>query len=267
MKPFKGKVALITGGMQGIGRATALTLAADGATVIISDIDQEKGNSTAASIGKNCHYLNLDVQKESDWKQGIDSIVQQHGKLDILINNAGVTGTDPKMGPQDPEHTSLKSWQEIQAINVEGVFLGCKYGIKVMKKKGGVIVNVSSRSGIVGVPGLAAYAASKAAVRNHTKSVALYCCEQNYPIRCNSVHPATILTPIWEAMLGKGKEREKNIEKLTQNIPMKKMGTPEDVANAIVFLCSEKSGYITGAELVIDGGILAGTATSPKKAK
>jgi 3(or 17)beta-hydroxysteroid dehydrogenase len=265
MEPFKGKVALITGGMQGIGKTTALMLVAEGATVIISDIDQEKGAATAA-IGKNCFYLNLDVQKDSDWKQSIDSIVQKHGKLDILINNAGVTGTDPKMGPQDPEHTSLQSWQEIQAINVEGVFLGCKYGIKAMKEKGGVIVNVSSRSGIVGVPGLAAYAASKAAVRNHTKSVALYCCEQNYPIRCNSVHPATILTPIWEAMLGEGKEREKNIEKLTQNIPMKKMGTPEDVANAIIFLCSEKSGYITGAELVIDGGILAGTATSPKKA-
>jgi NAD(P)-dependent dehydrogenase (short-subunit alcohol dehydrogenase family) len=132
---------------------------------------------------------------------------------------------------------------------------------------GGSIINISSRSGLVGIPGAAAYAASKAAVRNHTKTVALYCCQQGYDIRCNSVHPAAILTPLWDPMLGSGKEKEANIAHIAKDIPMKKMGMPEDVAYAVLFLASDESKYITGIELVIDGGILAGSSASPTSSK
>jgi NAD(P)-dependent dehydrogenase (short-subunit alcohol dehydrogenase family) len=127
------------------------------------------------------------------------------------------------------------------------------------------IINISSRSGIVGIPGAAAYAASKAAIRNHTKTVALYCCQQGYNIRCNSIHPAVILTPMWDPMLGSGSQREQMMAMLTKDIPMQKMGTPEDVANAALFLAADESRYITGIELTIDGGILAGAGAPPAK--
>jgi NAD(P)-dependent dehydrogenase (short-subunit alcohol dehydrogenase family) len=202
-----------------------------------------------------------------EWKERSNAVLKQFGKLNILVNNAGVTGLEEGFGPQDPEHASLESWQRVHAINSDSVFLGCKYAIPIMKKSGsGSIINISSRSGLVGIPGAAAYASSKAAIRNHTKTVALYCCQQGYPIRCNSIHPAAILTPLWEPMLGIGPDRDQKIAEIAKDIPMKKMGLPEDVANAILFLASDESNYMTGAELVIDGGILAGSAASPKKA-
>lgn len=192
--------------------------------------------------------------------------MKKFGKIDILVNNAGITGFEEDYGLQDPEHASLESWREIHAVNSDGVFLGCKYAIQTMKHfDGGSIVNVSSRSGMVGIPGAAAYAASKAAVRNHTKSVALYCCQQGYKIRCNSVHPAAILTPMWDIMLGQSHQREQAIATITKDIPMGVMGSPDDVANTILFLASEESKYITGAEFTIDGGILAGASAAPGK--
>lgn len=262
---LKGKIALITGAAQGIGKAAAAAFANEGALVIISDINDELGQQAAQEIGNKCSYLHLDVQEENDWKSTISHILDEHKKLDILVNNAGITGFYEGAGPQDPEQASLASWRQVHAVNSDGVFLGCKYAIQAMRELGGAIVNISSRSGLVGIPGAAAYAASKAAVRNHTKTVALYCCEMGYPIRCNSVHPAAILTPMWEPMLGTGLEREKRMVEIAQDIPMRKMGTSEDVANAIVYLTSDESKYVTGIELSIDGGILAGSAASPKK--
>ena len=135
-----------------------------------------------------------------------------------------------------------------------------------MKTRGGSIVNVSSRSGLVGIPFACAYASSKAAVRNHTKSVALYCAAMRYPIRCNSVHPAAILTPMWDEILGKGPEREARMAALTADTPLRRFGTPEEVAAAITYLASDESGYMTGAELTLDGGLLAGSAAAPKPA-
>jgi len=134
-----------------------------------------------------------------------------------------------------------------------------------LKSRGGSIINISSRSGLVGIPGAAAYASSKAAVRNHTKTVALYCCEQGYNIRCNSVHPAAILTPMWEPMLGNSSERESRMAQIAKDIPMQKMGMASDVASAVLFLASEESKYITGIELNVDGGILAGSCATPKR--
>ncbi len=263
---LEGKVALVTGSAQGIGKETAIILAREGAMVVVSDVNDSLGQSVAKEIGKNAIYIHLDVTQEYDWQHCCAEIIKHYGKLDILVNNAGITGFLEGFGPQDPENASLTSWRQVHAVNSDGVFLGCKYGIKAMKQSGGgSIINISSRSGLVGIPAAAAYAASKAAVRNHTKSVALYCCQQEYHIRCNSVHPAAILTPLWDPMLGNGPDRDEKMEAIAKDIPMKKLGMPADVGNAVLFLASDESKYITGIELTIDGGILAGAAASPTK--
>jgi 3(or 17)beta-hydroxysteroid dehydrogenase len=265
-KRLENKIALITGAAQGIGEAIAKLMAKEGATVIISDINDALGQKTAAQIGSKAQYLHLDVTSEDQWKKAIETILTQFGRLDVLVNNAGITGFQEGFGPQDPENGSLESWRKVHAVNSDGTFLGCKYGIQAMKKgQNGTIINISSRSGLVGIPGAAAYAASKAAVRNHTKTVALYCCQQGYSIRCNSIHPAAILTPMWEPMLGSGKEREERMAQITKDIPMQKMGSSEDVAYAALFLASEESKYITGIELTVDGGLLAGASASPRR--
>lgn len=262
---IEGKVALVTGAAQGIGKACAELFVSEGAYVFLTDIQDELGKSTAQEIGPKASYRHLDVQEEKKWKEVVTEILNEKGRLDILINNAGITGLQSRFGPQDPEEASLESWRAVHAINSDGVFLGCKYAIRAMKKSGGAIVNISSRSGIVGIPGAAAYAASKAAVRNHTKSVALYCCQKGYNIRCNSIHPAAILTPMWEEMLSKDKDRAEQLAALAKDIPMQRLGAPEDVAYAALFLACGESKYITGSELNVDGGILAGSHASPGK--
>jgi 3(or 17)beta-hydroxysteroid dehydrogenase len=260
-----GKVALITGAAQGIGKACAELFAKEGAFVFITDINDDLGKRAALEIGSQAQYLHLDVQNKNDWDVAFGEVIKQKKQLDILVNNAGITGFQEGFGLQDPENASLESWRKVHAVNSDGVFLGCQKAIQHMKKRKGSIVNISSRSGMVGIPGAAAYAASKAAVRNHTKSVALYCCEKGYDIRCNSIHPAAILTPMWEPMLGSGVEREGRLAQIAKDIPMRRLGTPEDVAYAALFLASDEAKYITGVELTVDGGILAGSSASPKK--
>lgn len=261
-----GKIALITGAAQGIGEACAKLFAQEGAFVFIADIHDDLGVKVACKIGPQAQYIHLDVQNEKDWDEAMKLIVQQKGSLDILINNAGITGFQEGFGPQDPENASLDSWKQVHAVNSDGIFLGCKKAIQTMKQGKGSIINISSRSGLVGIPGAAAYAASKAAVRNHTKSVALYCCQMGYNIRCNSLHPAAILTPMWDPMLGTDEEERKHrIAQISKDIPMNRLGSPQDVAYAALFLASDESQYITGIELTIDGGILAGTHASPKQ--
>lgn len=265
MARLQNKIALITGGAQGIGAAIAQLFVKEGAFVIVTDILDHIGEPSGQSLGKKGCYYHLDVSQESDWQKVSDLIMKRFGKLDILINNAGIIGLSAHFGPQDPEHASLESWRQIHAINLDGVFLGCKHGIALMKQTGGSIINMSSRSGVVGVPGTAAYASSKAAVKNHTKSVALYCAEKGYNIRCNALLPAAILTPLWEPMLGSNhKEKQEGIAKLAQAIPLKTMGEPLDVAYGALYLASDESKFITGTDLLIDGGILAGTPSSPK---
>lgn len=260
----KNKIALITGASSGIGAATAKLLAKEGATVIVTDIVVPEGEALAKEIAGK--FYPLDVSCEQAWEQVNADIQKEFGRLDILFNNAGITGFDGEYGPQDPENISLKDWHYIHQVNLDGVFFGCKYGIRLMKQHGGSIINMSSRSGMVGIPGAAAYASSKAAVRNHTKTVALYAAEQGYQIRCNSLHPGAILTPIWEPMLGTDqKTRDAMIANITAGIPLAVMGDPEDVAYAVLYLGSNESKYITGIELTIDGGILAGSQAAPKK--
>jgi 3(or 17)beta-hydroxysteroid dehydrogenase len=265
MKRLENKVALITGSARGIGEAIARLFHREGAVVIVSDIRDEEGRKVAAELGGNCEYIRLDVRNESEWIKAADYLEKKYNGLDVLVNNAGITGFLETDGPHDAENVDMASWEEVHKTNLNGVALGCKYGIKLMKLKGGgSIVNISSRSGIVGIPGAAAYASSKAAVRNHSKSVALHCAEKRYNIRCNSIHPAAIMTPMWEAVLGEGEQRQKNIEAIEFGIPLGYMGDPDDVAYGVLYLACDESRYVTGIELNIDGGILAGSEATPE---
>ena len=259
-----GKVCLVTGAARGIGSAIAEAFAREGARVVLSDIRDAEGEVTAARIGARARYTHLDVRQEKDWLRVVDEIIANEGKLDVLVNNAGITGFEDGFVAHDPEHATLEAWHAVHSTNLDGTFLGCKHGVRAMRPGGkGSIVNISSRSGLVGIPQAAAYASSKAAVRNHTKSVALYCAQQGLSIRCNSVHPAAILTPMWEAMLGDGPDRSERMKSLVKDTPMGRFGTTDEVARAVVYLASDESAYTTGAELVLDGGILAGSAASP----
>jgi 3(or 17)beta-hydroxysteroid dehydrogenase len=264
MSRVNNKIALVTGGSRGIGMAAAELLSREGAFVIVTDILVSEGQKVAERI--NGEFYRLDVSNEKEWEQLFNLIQQKHGRIDILFNNAGIIGLNDNLGRQDPEHISLKAWHKIHQVNLDGVFLGCKYGIGLMKKTGGSIINMSSRSGMVGIPAASAYASAKAAIRNHTKSVALYCAEQKYNIRCNSLHPGAILTSIWEPMLGTDeKSHQEMIDNIAAGIPLGHMGEPVDIANAVLFLASDESKYMTGSELVLDGGILAGSSASLKK--
>ncbi|POH82924.1 short-chain dehydrogenase [Stutzerimonas stutzeri] len=266
MLRLEGKVALVTGAAKGIGESIARHFAAEGAFVYMTDIDQNKGQQVALSLGQSACFALLDVRDETAWQTLTSEIIDAHGRLDIVVNNAGITGFEEGFVPHDPENATLDAWRKVHETNLDGVFLGCKYAIKAMRATGkGSIVNISSRSGIVGIPTAAAYASSKAGVRNHTKSVALYCAQQNLNVRCNSIHPAAILTPMWEPMLGNGPEREASMAAFVQNTPLRRFGLPEEVACVAVMLASDESGYLTGTEINIDGGILAGSAGAPAK--
>ncbi len=182
----------------------------------------------------------------------------------MVVNNAGITGFEDGFVAHDPETAALADWRAVHAVNLDGTFLGCRYAIGAMKAKGeGAIVNISSRSGLVGIPLAAAYASSKAAIRNHTKTVALYCAQKGWRIRCNSIHPAAILTPMWEPMLGQGPDREARMAALVADTPLRRFGRPEEVAAIAMLLASDEAPYVTGSEFNIDGGLLAGSAASP----
>ena len=261
MRRFSGHTCLVTGAARGIGLAIAERFLAEGATVVLTDKDEDAGAAAAARIG--AAFRRLDVASEADWL----ALEEGDVRPDVVVNNAGVTGFEEGAGPHDPEHTSLSDWRAVHAVNLDGTFLGCRYALRAFRAKGepvtGAIVNVSSRSGMVGVPGAAAYASSKAAVRNHTKSVALYAAQVGWRVRCNSVHPAAVLTPMWAPMLGEGEERAARMASFVADTPMRRFGTPEEVAGVVAMLASEDGGYVTGAEVTIDGGLLAGSVASP----
>lgn len=262
---LKGKVAHVTGAARGIGAAIAEAFHNEGALVILSDLRLDEVEARANRIGPHTLGLGLDVRDEEQWQNTHDTVLDRFGQLDVLVNNAGITGFESGSAAHDPENASLQDWHAVHATNLDGVFLGCKYAIRAMRRNGvGSIINVSSRSGIVGISAAAAYASSKAAVRNHTKTVALYCAEQGLKVRCNSLHPAAILTPMWESMLGTGAEREANMAAFVADTPLQRFGTPQEVAALAVLLASDEATYITGAEFHIDGGILAGAAASPR---
>jgi 3(or 17)beta-hydroxysteroid dehydrogenase len=271
MNRLEHKVALVTGAARGIGAAIAQAFMAEGARVIVSDIDEALGRATAERLG--AAWLRLDVRDELAWIGAMARLLDSHGRLDVLVNNAGITGLETG-SPHDPEHASLEQWQAVHRTNLDGVFLGCKHALRTMRRRPaglsgmwGAIINISSRSGLVGVPAAAAYAASKAAVRNHSKTIALYCAEQGLAIRCNSIHPAAVLTPMWEPMLGQGEERAARMAELVADTPLRRFGEPAEVAALAVLLASDECPYMTGSELHVDGGLLAGSAAVAKSAR
>jgi NAD(P)-dependent dehydrogenase (short-subunit alcohol dehydrogenase family) len=255
MPRLANRICVVTGAARGIGRAIAAKFHAEGALVIATDCDQDAGTATAGQIG--CRFEPLDVACEADWQR----LALAVPVCDVLVNNAGITGFGDGAGPQDPEHTSLDDWHRVMAVNLDGTFLGCRWAIGAMKASGqGAIINLASRSGQVGIPGAAAYAASKAAIRNHTRTVALYCAEQGWAIRCNAIAPGAILTPMWDAILGHGDGRDMRIAAAVADAPLRRFGTADEVAAIAVLLASDEAAYMTGSEITVDGGLLAGSA-------
>jgi 3(or 17)beta-hydroxysteroid dehydrogenase len=254
MSRVADKVVLVSGAGSGIGRATAKLLAAEGATVIVSDINTPGGLETvqqiaAANSRGGARFEEHDTAKEEDWKRVVDGIMAREGRLNGLVNNAGIAGPFPSTF----ETETLEQWRRMLSINVEGVFLGCKYGVPAMKQSGGSIVNTSSLAAFLGTPALSAYGASKGAVRQFTKTVAMDCARKGYKIRCNSVHPGIIMTPMGQGILPNDKARERAL----RTIPIGEFGAPEDIAYGILYLISDESRFVTGSELVIDGGMNA----------
>jgi len=261
MPRLSGKIALVTGAARGIGFAIARAFTAEGAIVYLTDLHD------SFEPPEGSFYSRLDVRLELDWANTTKSILSRHHRLDIVVNNAGITGFEAGVAPHDPEHATLEAWRAVHATNLDGTFLGCKYAIRAMRQAGygGSIINISSRSGLVGIPGAAAYASSKAGIRNHTKSVALYCAGQNLKIRCNAIFPAAILTEMWQPLLAglEGEALETRMASFVADTPLRRFGMPDEVAAIAVLLASDESTYVTGAEFTIDGGLLAGSAASP----
>lgn len=257
----EGKVALITGAASGIGKAAALLLAREGAKVAVTDIDENGARQTAGEIeaaGDIATPFSLDVTSEEDWRRVINGLLAQWERLDILVNNAGLSIARPLL------EMSLAEWRKVMAVNLEGVFLGVKYGVIAMRKSGGgSIINISSVAGIKAAAGASAYAASKAAVRMFSKAIALECAQQGYNIRVNTVSPGGVITPMWQGMefwqeMRKESGSDEAVwQALAQETPLKRFATPEEVAEAILYFASGASAFVTAADLVIDGGYSA----------
>jgi 3(or 17)beta-hydroxysteroid dehydrogenase len=254
MSRLKSKICVVTGAASGIGRAIAEAFKKEGAVVVITDRNEQQGMRAAAEL--DCQFELLDVREERDWER----FAQLFPTVDVVVNNAGVMGFEDGARNYDPENMTLEDWRAVHQVNVDGMFLGCRYAIRAMKNRGeGSIINVSSRYANVGLPPAAAYAASKAEVAIHTKSVALYCAQKGWKIRCNSIHPGAVRTPIWDNVFGSGPDRVKRLEALVTGIPLGRFARPEEIAAVAVMLASDDAPYMTGSELAIDGGASAGT--------
>jgi len=265
MAQLSGKAAIVTGGASGIGEACAATLAREGAAVLITDIDDALGKAVVERIvkaGGKARYRHHDVRDEAAWSDVVGEAEKNFGRLDIMVANAGI-------GVMAPIETmALTDWQRQQAINLDGVFLSIKHAIPALRRQGGgSIVLMSSIAGLRGAPGLAGYSATKGGVRLLAKSVALEHAADN--IRCNSIHPGIIATPIWGKIPtgAEGNRRNAPIdptERSAMVTPLVRVGQAQDIANGVLFLCTEAANYITGQELVIDGGITAGGRPQPR---
>ncbi|MEH6634242.1 MAG: glucose 1-dehydrogenase [Halioglobus sp.] len=250
---LQNKVALITGAGNGIGEATAKRFADEGALVIVTDINGAAAQRVAGEItgtGGRAEARTQDVIDEALWTTLVEDVVSSHGSLDVVVNNAGIAIT------ANVEKTTAEEWRRTQAINGESVFFGTRAAVAVMKEHGGSIINISSIEGMVGEPNAAAYNYSKGGVRIFTKSAALHCAAEAYPIRVNSVHPGFILTAMVEEGIAAlpTELADAMHERLMREIPLGTMGDPLDIANGCLFLASNESKYMTGSELVIDGG-------------
>ncbi|MBN1206207.1 MAG: glucose 1-dehydrogenase [Myxococcaceae bacterium] len=249
----EGKVALVTGGASGLGAASARMLVREGARVAITDINEEQGQALAKELGEAARFWRLDVTREEDWKSVVDAVLATFGRLDVVVNNAGIGIV------KDVESLSIEEWRRVHAVNLDGVFLGCKHGIRGMRQCGarGSIINMSSVAGLVGVAAFPAYSSSKGGVRLLTKSVALHCAQKGYGIRCNSIHPVFVETPMVEALASLSGSATEGKARMAKGIPIGRLGEPEEVAYAVVYLASDESRLMTGSELVLDGGLTA----------
>jgi len=244
---LKGKVAIITGGASGMGRSEATIFAREGAQVVVADLLVNEGEETAKAVGPSARFMKLDVTSEAEWQSVIAAAEREFGKVDILVNNAGISGT------YQPDLTSSEAWDRVMDINAKGVFFGMKHALPALQRAGGgAIVNISSISGFAGQHGVhMAYNASKGAVRIMTKTAAVQWAEHN--IRVNSVHPGFM--PAMRTSVGSANPEWR--AKVLRAVPMKREGRVEEVAHAVLFLASDEASYITGTELVVDGGFLA----------
>ena len=254
MGRLEGFAALISGAARGIGEGIARAYLAEGATVMLTDIRDEQGVALAHTLGPRATYRKLDVRREDDWASAMEALVHEYGKLDVVVNNAGITGFENGVVAHDPEHVSLEDWRAVLATNLEGTLLGCKYAIRTMKRQGtGSIINISSRSGLVGIPGAAAYAASKAAVRSFARTAVTDLKERG--IRVNVLSPGPVDTPIL-SKLGIPADARKDFEAgVAAAIPLGHLGQADELARAALFLVSSDSSFITGVNLAVDGGI------------
>lgn len=252
---LKGKVAVVTGGALGIGEACCRLMAAEGARVVCTDIREKEGRIVVEGItreGGEAQFMLHDVSREEDWERVIADTAQAYGKLDVLVNNAGVG----LAAPVDAE--TLEQWRRLMSVNLDGVFLGMKHAIPVMANGGGgSIINISSIEGLVGDPNLAAYNASKGGVRLLTKSAALRCARAGFNVRVNSVHPGYIWTPMVANYVNAAPDPAAARKTLESLHPVGHLGQPLDVAYGVVYLASEEAAFVTGSELVIDGGYTA----------
>ena len=251
---LRGKVALVTGGASGIGEAIVRRFVAEGASVYLADVDAEAGPRIAAELG--AVFLHLDVAREEDWQGAMNRIRADHGRLDVLCNNAGVISNQP-IGA-----TTLEAWQRVIAINVTGPMLGCRAAIELMRElsegRTGSIINVASTTSFLGLANDAAYTTSKAAVVGLTKSVATWCALERLPIRVNTLHPGATLTAILQGHIDADPEFSAVFERMA---PMGRMADPKEQAALAVFLASDDSSYCTGASFVADGGLTAAHPT------
>ena len=249
MTTLAGKTALITGAAGDIGAAIARRFVKEGAIVCIADINQDDGNALAGELGEPTFFASLDVTKEDDWRMTMATLLSRHQSLDILVNNAGTleTGTI--------EDTDLAMWQSIQSTNATSTFLGCQAAVRTMKQTGGgVIVNMASQAAVRPRPSTLAYAASKAAIVNLTKTVASHCADNKYNIRCNVVMPGAIDTQMIYKNQVEGESDDAFVEAVNARYPLGRMGTADEIDSAVVFLSSDESRFMTGAQLRVDGG-------------
>jgi len=246
-----GKVALVTGGASGIGAACARMLAQQGARVIIADRDEAGGRKVAGEIGDAAGFVALDVASQASWDAAVAATLEAFGGWNVLINCAGIL----RYGSIESE--TMDDWRQIMEINVKGTWRGCKLAVTHMKAGGGSIVNLSSIAGIEAGADLCAYSTSKGAVRLLTKSVALYCAEHGWQVRCNSVHPGIIETPMLHSYFAEREDPQGEREAWDQVMPLGIRGEPEDIGHMVVYLASDESRLVTGAEMVVDGGAMA----------
>lgn len=246
------QVVLVTGGTAGIGLEVARRAIEEGAQVVITGRDALRGQRAVQQLGGRATYMAQDVTAEEGWTEVVDAVVRAFGRLTVLVNNAGWADSG---NPQDPEELSYRDWREIMTTNLDSVFLGCRAAIPAMRETGGSIVNMSSTAGLMSTPSFVAYGAAKAAVAQFTKSIAVYCARRRYGIRCNSVHPALVDTELADQILRLFGGGEAARDGYLARVPMGELGTPRDVAEAVVYLASDESRYVTGAQLTVTGGL------------